>query len=102
MNRTDVTFNSQGSHCAAWLYRPASTGPYPCVILAGGFGAIREMHLPAYAERFVQAGMAALVFDYRHFGASPGEPRQRLDIKQQLADWTAAISYARTLDDIDS
>src|SRR5579864_6221258 len=101
MKRIDITFDSQGASCAAWLYYPDSAGPYPCVILASGFGAIREMHLHAYAERFVQAGLAALVFDYRHFGASTGEPRQLLDIKQQLADWTAAISYVRTLDDID-
>jgi uncharacterized protein len=101
MNRIDVAFNSQGVHCAAWLYRPDGPGPHPCVILANGFGAIREMRLPAYAERFAQAGLAVLIFDYRHFGASEGEPRQLLDIKQQLADWAAAISYVRGLDDID-
>lgn len=101
MNRIDVAFDSQGVHCAAWLYLPDSSRPYPCVILAHGFGAIREMRLPAYAERFVQAGLAALVFDYRHFGASEGEPRQLLGIKEQLADWVAAITYARRLDGID-
>ena len=102
MNRIDITFDSQGSRCAAWLYKPDSDGPYPCAILASGFGANREMHLDAYAERFVRAGLAALVFDYRHFGASAGEPRQLLDIKQQLADWAAAVSYARGLDNIDA
>jgi fermentation-respiration switch protein FrsA (DUF1100 family) len=101
MNRIDVTFDSQGSCCAAWLYYPDGDGPYPCVILASGFGGIREMHLHAYAERFVQAGLAALAFDYRHFGASKGEPRQLLDIKQQFADWAAAVLYARMLDGID-
>lgn len=101
MNRTDIKFNSQGSHCAAWLYHPHSSGPHPCVILASGFGATRQMHSDLYAQHFVQAGLAALVFDYRHFGASEGEPRQLLDIKQQLTDWAAAVSYARTLDNID-
>jgi acetyl esterase/lipase len=101
MNCIDVAFDSQEAHCAAWLYRPDGKGPHPCVILAHGFGAIREMGLPAYAERFAQVGLATLVFDYRHFGASEGEPRQLLDIKQQLADWAAAISYARRLDGID-
>lgn len=101
MNRTDIMFDSQGSYCAAWLYYPDNPGPYPCVILASGLGATRDMHLDIYAEHFVQAGLAALVFDYRHFGASEGEPRQLLDIKQQLADWAAAVSYARTLDNID-
>ena len=101
MMKIDVTFDSQEGHCAAWLYYPDVSGPYPCVILAPGLGAIREMRLHAYAEHFVQAGLAALVFDYRHFGASSGEPRQLIDIKQQLADWVAAVSYARTLASID-
>ncbi|GAC1435889.1 MAG: hypothetical protein NVSMB51_06190 [Solirubrobacteraceae bacterium] len=41
------------------------------------------------------------MFDCRHFGASEGEPRQLLDISLRLADWAAAISYARSLDGID-
>ncbi len=102
MNRVDVTFDSQGVRCAAWLYRPDGEGSHPCVILGHGFGGIREMRLGDYASRFAQAGLAALVFDYRYFGASEGEPRQLLDIKSQLADWTAAISYARALDGIDA
>jgi dienelactone hydrolase len=76
MNRADLEFNSSGRNCAAWLYRPEGTGPFPCVILAHGFGGVREARLDAYAECFTQAGLAALVFDYRHFGASQGEPRQ--------------------------
>lgn len=101
MNRVDVVFQSGGLNCAAWLYRPEGNGPHPCVILAHGFGGIRQMRLDAYASCFVQAGLAALVFDYRHFGASEGEPRQILDIKMQLADWSAAVAYARTLEGID-
>lgn len=101
MNRMDVVFKSGGIDCAAWLYRPEGDGPHPCVILAHGFGGIREMRLDAYASCFARAGLAAFVFDYRHFGASEGEPRQLLDIKLQLADWTAAIAYARDLDGID-
>ena len=101
MDRTDVTFLSQGIRCAAWLYRPVSSGPHPCIILAHGLGATRDMKLAEYATRFVEAGLAALVFDYRHFGASDGEPRRLLDIRLQLVDWAAAIAYVRTLDGID-
>ena len=102
VNRVDVVFKSGGLNCAAWLYRPEGDGPSPCVILAHGFGGIREMRLDAYASRFARAGLAALAFDYRHFGTSEGEPRQLLDIKLQLADWAAAIAYARTLAAIDA
>ncbi len=102
MDRTDVTFTSDATRCAAWLYRPeGANGPVPCVVMAHGFTGTRGDRLDAYAERFAQAGLAALVFDYRHFGDSHGEPRQLLDIGLQQADWRAAIAYARTLDGID-
>lgn len=100
MNRTDVTFRSGSDDCAAWLFRPSVEGPTPLVVLGHGLGAVKEMGLEAYAERFVAAGFAALVFDYRGFGASGGEPRQWLDVRRQLADWQAAIDFAHTLPDV--
>jgi dienelactone hydrolase len=69
--------------------------------MAHGLGAVRTMRLDAYADRFSAAGYARLVFDYRNFGDSGGRPRQLLDIKMQLADWAAAVDYARTLEGID-
>src|SRR5271167_2797896 len=103
MQREDITFQSAGTRCAAWLYPAAgSSGERtPCVILAHGFSGVRDQRLDAYAERFAEAGLAALVFDYRHFGDSDGEPRQLLDIRRQLEDWRAAIAYARTLEGVD-
>jgi pimeloyl-ACP methyl ester carboxylesterase len=56
---------------------------------------VRDQRLDAYAERFAAAGLAVLVFDYRHFGDSGGEPRQLLDIGEQLDDWRSAIAHAR-------
>src|SRR3954470_11665134 len=99
MERAEVRFASGDAHCAAWLYRPEA--PAPMLVMGHGLGAVREMRLDAYAERFAAAGFGALVFDYRHFGASGGEPRQLLDIRRQLEDWAAAIAYARSLDGID-
>jgi dienelactone hydrolase len=101
MKRRDVTFDSGGDQCAAWLYTPDSPGPHPIAVLAHGFGGVREARLWAYAERFAEAGIAALVFDYRGFGGSSGEPRQLLSIPRQLDDWRAAIAFARRLDGID-
>ena len=103
MQREDVEFRSGADRCAAWLYRPDGDGSSdaPCVVLAHGWSGIREARLDAFAERFAAAGMAALAFDYRHFGASGGEPRQLLDIGRQLEDWEAALAYARSLDGVD-
>ncbi|PVG83802.1 alpha/beta hydrolase [Nocardioides gansuensis] len=99
--RIDVTFSSGKETCAAWLYRPASMGPAPVIVMAHGLGGVKEMRLDAFAERFVAEGYACLVFDYRHFGASTGEPRQLLDIKSQIADWAAAVRFARSIPELD-
>ena len=97
----EVHFPSGEAKCQAWLYLPEGPQPHPVLVMAHGLGGIRQVRLDAYAERFAAAGYACLVFDYRHFGASGGEPRQLLDIKLQLADWAAAIAYARSRADLD-
>ncbi|HEX4147581.1 MAG TPA: alpha/beta fold hydrolase [Pirellulales bacterium] len=97
-----MNFDSAGTRCAAWLFLPENAaGRAPCVVMAHGFAGVREDRLDAFAERFAQAGLAVLVFDYRHFGASDGQPRQLLDIGQELDDWRAAIGFARSLDQVD-
>jgi uncharacterized protein len=102
MTEADVWFDVDGERCNATLHLPdtADTTP-PVIVMAHGLGAIRAMRLRAYAERFVDAGYACLVFDYRHFGASEGLPRQLLSPTKQLADWAAAVSFVRELDQVD-
>ncbi|MFL6090268.1 MAG: alpha/beta hydrolase [Aeromicrobium sp.] len=101
VNRHDVTFESGGDLCAAWLFLPNGVERPPVVILGHGLGGTREMGLDAYAERFAQAGIAALAFTYRHFGDSGGQPRQLLSIKRQLADWEAAVAHVKVRADVD-
>lgn len=111
--REDVHFRSASDLCAAWLYRPTS-GPMPChsnpaqastkypaLILASGLGGIKEMALDRYASRFVELGVVCIAFDYRRFGASTGQPRQLLNIQDQLDDYQAAIAYACQLEYVD-
>ena len=76
-------------------------GRRPCVVLAHGFGGTVDSGLLPYAERFAAAGLDALAFDYRHFGASGGEPRQLVSVPHQLEDYAAAIAFARGLDGVD-
>lgn len=104
MKRQDIHFNSGGLRCAGWLYlaAPASRRKAPCVVMAHGLGGVKEMRLDAYAERFAAAGYHVVVFDYRHFGASDGLPRQVLNVARQQEDWHGAIAYARTLQQVDA
>lgn len=98
--RKDVEFLSQGTRCRAWHY-PTAT-PQACIVMAHGLGGTRDAGLEPYAQRFADAGFAVLLFDYRHFGASDGEPRQLLSVSKQLQDWRAAISFAETLPNVDA
>lgn len=99
----EATFLSGGVTCAASVYRPTrrSGGRAPVIVMAHGFGGIRALRLPAYAERFAAAGYVVVTFDYRGFGDSAGEPRQVLDIPMQHQDWAAALDFARRLDGVD-
>jgi pimeloyl-ACP methyl ester carboxylesterase len=100
----DVRFPSTTGQCSAWLYLPPTASPQrpvPVIVMAQGLGGVKAMRLGAFADRFHAAGYACLVFDYRHFGGSDGQPRQLLSVRRQLQDWTAAVAYARTRPECD-
>lgn len=100
--RRDVEFNAEGVTLRGWFYTPDhGKGPWPVVIMAHGFSAVKEMYLDRYAEVFSKAGLAVLVYDNRNFGASGGEPRQEIDPWLQVKDYRNAISYVQTLPEVD-
>ena len=102
-SRNDVSFNVKGTSVSAWLYLPENTSaPVPCIFMGHGFGGTRDMGLERYAVRYLAAGYAVLIFDYRYFGESDGQPRQLIWFPYQLEDWQAAINYARSLKEIDA
>ncbi len=102
-SRRDVVFDSHGTACRGWWYPAAGvTGRAPCVVMAHGFGATRDAALEPYARRFAGAGWHVLVFDYRHFGASDGEPRQLVSPRRQLQDYASAVAWARARADVDA
>lgn len=102
--RQIVHFPSGGDRCHSWLYllpAGATDRPPPVIVMAHGLGAIKQLRLAAFAERFQAAGYACLVFDYRHFGDSEGQPRELLSIRRQREDWQAAVAFARSLPQVD-
>ncbi|HEY4427927.1 MAG TPA: alpha/beta hydrolase [Solirubrobacteraceae bacterium] len=104
---TAVEFESGGVRCAGIHLAGEGSdfagddGRRACVVLANGFGATVDSGLEPYVEHFAGAGIDALAFDYRHFGASGGEPRQLVSIPRQLEDYAAAIAFARSLEGVD-
>src|SRR5215212_6729803 len=101
--RQDIEFQADGARLGGWLYTPdAGDGPFPTVVMAHGFSAVKEMYLDSFAEVFARAGLAALAYDNRNCGASGGEPRQEFDPWAQIRDYRDAITFARTRPEVDS
>ncbi|NMH97944.1 alpha/beta hydrolase [Pseudonocardia acidicola] len=102
MNRRDIEFDAEGVLLRGWFY-PAegASGRAPTIVMAHGFSAVKEMYLDSFAEVFADAGLNALVFDNRNFGASDGVPRQEIDPWAQVRDYRHAITCACTLDEVD-
>jgi dipeptidyl aminopeptidase/acylaminoacyl peptidase len=86
----------------AWLYLPEGDGPHPVVVMAHGIGAIKAGGLAPFAERFCREGFAAIVFDYRQWGGSTGQPREELSFPRQLEDYGTVIGWAATHPAIDA
>ena len=103
--RKDVTFTSKGVPCSGWLYVPDDLGEdqrAPTVVMAHGFSGVKEAILPGFAERFVAAGYVTLIFDYRFFGDSEGEPRNQLLPLHQVEDVRNAITWVSDQPEVDS
>jgi len=99
--RQELEFPSCGTRCAAWFYPAHEVDePAPIVVLAHGLSGTRRDGLGPFAQRFAEAGIAALIFDHRGFGDSGGEP-DLFHPRRQLEDWAAAIAFARSLGGID-
>lgn len=102
VKRRDADFDADGTRCAAWLYLPTLPDePPPVAVLAHGLAGRRDWRLPEIAERFGRHGVAALVFDYRGFGDSDGDPRRVVSPSRQRTDLRAALDHARSLDAVD-
>jgi dipeptidyl aminopeptidase/acylaminoacyl peptidase len=100
---SEICLPSGAETIAATWYRPdALAAAVPCVVMGHGFTLTRRDGLPGYAQRLAAAGFAALAFDYRHWGDSTGNPRGWISLREQLADWQAAVQHARTLQGVDA
>ncbi len=89
-----------GARLHAWLVTPSAEPPWPLVVMAHGWAAVKEMNLDLFAAAMSDMGLAALVFDHRGFGASSGPPGD-IDPELQISDYLEALSYAAGLPGVD-
>src|SRR5690348_9375799 len=105
IERRDVMFKSGETFAAAWLFMPEqarSDRRVPAVAMAHGIGYVKEMYLEPFARRFAAAGIAALALDFRGFGGSGGEPRQRVFPQDQMEDYRNALTWLSLQPEIDA
>ena len=102
--RKDITFRTKGLNCVGWLYIPDNLKAGEragTIVMAHGHSAVKEQDLDKFAERFVAAGFVTLVFDYRWWGASEGDPRCQLFPLEQVEDYRNAISWVCEQPEVD-
>ncbi len=104
VNHRKVTFtNRYGITLAADLYVPKeASGKLPAIAVSGPFGAVKEQSSGLYAQTLAERGFLTLAFDPSYTGESGGEPRYVASPDINTEDFSAAVDYLSTRDDVDA
>ena len=98
-----VRFHSDGFQIAGILFEPDrdSSKPCPGIVLCQGMLGIKEYFwFPYIAQRLVERGFVALIWDYRGVGESEGE-YGRLYPLEQAEDIRNALTYLEANEKVD-
>jgi alpha/beta superfamily hydrolase len=98
-----VTFTSGGEKIVGLLYRPADAPAGhrpPVVVVAPPWLNVKEQVATRYAQALADRGVAALAFDYRHWGQSGGAPRELESATAKVADLRAAVAFLKSRRDV--
>ena len=98
-----VTFhNRYGITLAADLYMPkGAAGKLPAIAVSGPFGAVKEQASGLYAQTLAERGFLTLAFDPSFTGESGGQPRSVASPDINTEDFSAAVDYLATREDVD-
>jgi fermentation-respiration switch protein FrsA (DUF1100 family) len=98
-NATAVSFDSEGSLLSGRLYLPPHYTPgtrVPGIIVTGSWTTVKEQMAGLYAERLAERGFVTLAFDFRHWGASEGLPRQYESPERKIRDIQNAAAFLQS------
>ena len=98
-----ITFhNRYGITLAADLYKPKNAaGKLPAIAVSGPFGAVKEQASGLYAQTLAEHGFLTIAFDPSFTGESGGQPRSVASPDINTEDFSAAVDYLSTRDDVD-
>ena len=102
VNHSKITFhNRYGITLAADLYIPKNaTGKLPAIAVSGPFGAVKEQASGLYAQELAKRGFLTIAFDPSFTGESGGQPRYVASPDINTEDFSAAVDYLSTRDDV--
>ncbi|MDE6783256.1 MAG: alpha/beta hydrolase, partial [Paramuribaculum sp.] len=102
VNHSKVTFpNRYGITLAADLYIPKNAkGKLPALAVSGPFGAVKEQSSGRYAQEMAERGYLTIAFDPSFTGESGGTPRYVASPDINTEDFSAAVDYLLTRDDV--
>lgn len=104
VNHSKITFvNRYGITLVADLYQPVNaSGRMPAIAVSGPFGAVKEQCSGLYAQKMAERGYLTIAFDPSFTGESGGTPRYVASPDINTEDFSAAVDYLLTRDDVDS
>lgn len=95
--------NRYGITLAADLYIPKNaTGKLPAIAVSGPFGAVKEQASGLYAQTLAERGFLTIAFDPSYTGESGGQPHNVASPDINTEDFSAAVDYLATRDDVDA
>ena len=100
---TKITFrNRYGITLAADLYKPKNAqGRLAAVAVSGPYGAVKEQVSGRYAQTLAERGFLTIAFDPSFYGESGGAPRYLTSPEISTEDFSAAVDYLMTREDVD-
>ena len=102
VNHSKITFhNRYGITLAADLYMPKNaTGKLPAIAVSGPFGAVKEQASGLHTQELAKRGFLTIAFDPSFTGESGGQPRYVASPDINTEDFSAAVDYLSTRDDV--
>ena len=98
-----VTFrNRYGITLVADMYIPKNVeGKLAAIAVSGPFGAVKEQSSGLYAQTLAERGFLTIAFDPSYTGESGGQPRYVASPDINTEDFSAAVDFLSTRDDVD-
>lgn len=99
-----ITFhNRYGITLAADLYKPKnSQAPLAAIAVSGPYGAVKEQVSGRYAQTLAERGFLTIAFDPSFYGESGGTPRYLTSPEISTEDFSAAVDYLMTREDVNA